>query len=439
MLKVSIIIPIYNVEKYLRQCLDSIINQTVKDIEIICVNDGSTDHSLKILEEYAQHDNRLKLINKVNTGYGHSMNVGILEAHGEYIGIIESDDFAEANMFETLYTTAVENSADVVKADYFAYRKQADYVMELLNECEYGQCFSPRDNFKIFRTTPSIWSGIYRKAFLKKNNITFNETPGASYQDTSFIFKVWACAERVLLIKDAFLHYRVDNANSSVKSPAKIFCVCDEYDEIYRFLERNSVLKERFKYLVEALKFRTYQWNCNRLSYQYKYEFLLRAAEEFQSAQRKGLLNQDYWTEKEWLAVHELMERTEQFFYKKIIAQQKADLYTQGFLQELKKFRQIIIYGAGMVGKRVAGYITSKGLQITCFAVSSLAGNMSEIDRVPVFCISELEHHKTTSIVLVATKDADQLEIIKNLQQRGFNNVIAMDSELRECIFNNKD
>ena len=95
--KVSILIPIFNVEKYLRQCLDSAVNQTLKDIEIICINDGSTDSSLEILKEYAKVYNSIKIINKQNTGYGHSMNCGLKLAKGEYIGIIESDDFADKN------------------------------------------------------------------------------------------------------------------------------------------------------------------------------------------------------------------------------------------------------------------------------------------------------------------------------------------------------
>lgn len=90
--KVSIVVPIYNVEKYLRQCLDSIVNQTLKNIEIICVNDGSTDNSLKIIQEFADKDSRIKIINKENTGYGNSMNIGFDAAIGEYIGIVESDD-----------------------------------------------------------------------------------------------------------------------------------------------------------------------------------------------------------------------------------------------------------------------------------------------------------------------------------------------------------
>lgn len=109
--KVSVVVPIYNVEKYLRECLDSLVGQTLKEIEIICVDDGSTDSSKEIIREYMQKDTRVKMIAKEkNSGYGNSMNQGFDMASGEYVGILESDDFAEPAMFEKLYETARENA-----------------------------------------------------------------------------------------------------------------------------------------------------------------------------------------------------------------------------------------------------------------------------------------------------------------------------------------
>ena len=117
-IKVSVVIPIYNVEKYLRQCLDSVVNQTLKEIEIICVNDGSTDSSPAIINEYAAKDPRIVVIDKANSGYGHSMNCGFDLARGEYIGIVESDDYADPDMFEKLYECAAADGLDVVKSGF---------------------------------------------------------------------------------------------------------------------------------------------------------------------------------------------------------------------------------------------------------------------------------------------------------------------------------
>ena len=119
--KVSIIVPTYNVENYLRECMDSIVGQTLKDIEIICINDGSTDKSLEILKNYAAKDPRIIIVDKKNEGYGVGMNIGLERASGEYIGIVEPDDFVPANMYEDLYNAAKKNDLDFVKADFYRF------------------------------------------------------------------------------------------------------------------------------------------------------------------------------------------------------------------------------------------------------------------------------------------------------------------------------
>ena len=124
--KVSILMPACNVENFLRECMDSVVNQTLKDIEIICLDDGSKDSTGNILDEYAAKDSRVKVIHKPNSGYGHSMNVGLDHATGEYIGIIETDDFADTEMFEKLYITAKENNADMIKSNYYKYKSKPE-------------------------------------------------------------------------------------------------------------------------------------------------------------------------------------------------------------------------------------------------------------------------------------------------------------------------
>jgi glycosyltransferase involved in cell wall biosynthesis len=119
--KVSVIVPIYNVEKYLRQCLDSVVNQTLRDIEIICVNDGSPDKCPQIADEYAARDDRIIVIHQPNGGYGVAVNKGIAAATGEYVAIVEPDDFIDSNMYQTLYETAKKNNTDVVKSAFYIY------------------------------------------------------------------------------------------------------------------------------------------------------------------------------------------------------------------------------------------------------------------------------------------------------------------------------
>ena len=121
---ISVLVPCYNVEKYLRECIDSIRSQTYKNLEIICINDGSTDSTAEILRQYADIDRRIRVITKENSGYGHSMNIGLSKATGEYLGIVESDDFIEPHMFETLIENALKNNLDISRGSYFEYKTE---------------------------------------------------------------------------------------------------------------------------------------------------------------------------------------------------------------------------------------------------------------------------------------------------------------------------
>ena len=334
--KVSVVIPIYNVEKYLHQCLDSVIGQTLKDIEIICVNDGSTDSSLDIINEYASKDNRIIVINKKNTGYGNSMNIGFDRAMGEYIGIIESDDYADANMFEYLYEQAKNNNLDVIKSSYYFYYsrpQEKNIKQEIASEIMCKRIFCPRKDFmapmemvEFFNIKPTIWSSLYRKTFIRKNNIRFNETPGASYQDASFNFKVWCCAERVQLTNEAFLHYRQDNENSSVNSSGKVFCVCDEYKEMERFLIAHPLLPSELRLIKNRIKYDSYMWNYERLALKYKYLFIERASLELKEDMENGNIEKKYFEWYKWKDMLSLIEDPISYHTEKMLGgQNKRD------------------------------------------------------------------------------------------------------------------
>ncbi|MBR6674972.1 MAG: glycosyltransferase [Alphaproteobacteria bacterium] len=279
--KISIIVPIYNVERYLPACLDSVLNQTFWDFEVICINDGSPDGCGQILAEYAKKDSRIKVINKSNSGYGDSMNRGLDMATGEYIGIVEPDDFVEPDMFEKLYEVAIQNNAEVVKSNFFEYYEQTDtnIVKNLIPDYCFNTVIVPSDYPAVFKMMPSIWSAIYSKKFLDENNIRFLSSPGASYQDTGFTFKVWSMAKRACFIPEPLLHYRSDNAGSSVKSVAKVFCVCDEFKEIRTYLQNTNRYND-LKYIFAWIKYHIYMWNWKRLKEPAKSDFFMTFAQE---------------------------------------------------------------------------------------------------------------------------------------------------------------
>lgn len=300
--RVSVLVPICNVERYLEECLDSLRAQTFGDFEVLCINDGSTDGSRAIIQRYLDADKRFRVIDKPNSGYGASMNMGLANALGEYIAILESDDFFEPNALELLVDAAEKNQSDVVKGDFCLYwsePEKRDELFRIVDDLEIGRTMRPIDDLAIFFRKPSIWSALYRASFLRENEIDFLETPGASYQDAGFNFKVWASAERATFIADPVLHYRQDNEKSSVNSAAKVFCVCDEYASMARFVKERFDGDGRLMGILECMKFDSYMWNYDRLGDELRGGFVLRASEEFASDLDNGIVDFDLfdpWT-----------------------------------------------------------------------------------------------------------------------------------------------
>lgn len=317
--KVSILVPICNVERYLRECLNSLVNQTLREIEIICINDGSTDSSLSIIREYERRDTRIVVIDKPNSGYGDSMNKGIELACGEYIGIVESDDFASLDMFETLYTEAVKNDLDVVRSNYYAHRSgedpSCDYLVENLATCgSYDKVFHPIDNPRVFMCQPAIWTSIYKKSMLDKEEVRFLPTPGASFQDTAFYFKAFYAADRVKLLKDGYLHYRIDNANSSVKNQNKLFCVCDEYAEVWDYAKRDQDKFQILKYWIPRQQYEGYLWNLNRLAPELQQRFYPRYVEEFSTIKEAGLIDSDRFDSRTLARLNKMINDSDAYY-----------------------------------------------------------------------------------------------------------------------------
>lgn len=278
---ISILVPCYNVEAYLRQCMDSIIRQTYTNLEIICLDDGSTDRTPEILKEYEKKDSRTRVISKPNSGYGATMNIGLKAASGKYIGIVESDDYIEPKMYEILCDAAEKDNLDIVRCRFIERNviKSKDKVNTFSYVKDNGRVFRPTDVPSSFTMKPSIWAGMYNREFLERNGIRFLETPGASYQDTAFAFKALATAQRIRMLPDVLHNYRINEA-SSVSSPGKVFCVCDEEAEIRRYV--NSLGRyEELKGIMALRAFGSYKWNYNRLGpMKLKRAFMKRWSEE---------------------------------------------------------------------------------------------------------------------------------------------------------------
>lgn len=238
--KVSVIIPVYNVELYLRKCLDSVINQTLKDIEIICVNDGSTDNSLKILEEYADNDSRIKIVSQQNGGLSNARNNAIKNATGEYIGFLDSDDWVSLDFYENLYNAAKKYKADIACTNLLrvSEEKQIYYM-----KCKkYDVSDKPRKKYKLAQIPQNnyVMNRIYNRIKLLKTKLQFEE--GVLFEDMEFSHKVVYYLERLVTVPDAIYYYR-DTPNSivNVKSDKALCDYKVNFAKALRFRQENNL------------------------------------------------------------------------------------------------------------------------------------------------------------------------------------------------------
>ena len=324
MSKVSVIIPTYNVEPYLIECMESVTKQTLKDIEIICINDGSTDNSLQILHDYAEKDSRILLIDKENEGYGIGVNQGLDMATGEYIGIVEPDDYIALNMYEDLYNIAKANDLDFVKADFYRFKRKSNGDMELIynhlsnEEEKYNVIFSPCDDPEATRYIMNTWSGIYKKSFLDEYKIRHNTTPGASYQDNGFWFQTFIYGKRAMIINKPYYRNRRDNLTSSVHNPNKIYTMNIEYDYIRGILTQNEEVWEKFKAMYWRKKYHNYKGTLERIDIQYKKEYIKQFSMDFKRGLEKDELDKKVFTELEWSAIQFIVKDPDGFYIREI-------------------------------------------------------------------------------------------------------------------------
>lgn len=269
--KVSVIIPVYNADKYLRQCLDSVINQTMKDIEIICVDDGSTDMSVSILEEYSLNDKRVKCIHQKNQFAGAARNNGMSHANGEYFLFLDADDFFENDLVEKLWNQCQKENADIVLcgADLFDnHTKRHSEAGWLLKQdiLKSRKAWTPTElGENIFNVvTPVPWNKLFSAAFINKYNLKFQNTRSAN--DLAFTFSAMVLAEKITWIPDVLVHYRVNiGTNTQAQKHKNPFDVCEALLCIKKNLEERDAFQFIKNYFVQ-MALNQCVWNLNTLN-----------------------------------------------------------------------------------------------------------------------------------------------------------------------------
>ncbi|MDD4599516.1 Undecaprenyl-phosphate 4-deoxy-4-formamido-L-arabinose transferase [bioreactor metagenome] len=330
--KISVIVPIFNCANYVSEALDSVCQQTLKDIEIICVNDGSTDNSPEIIANYSQKDARIKVIHKPNTGYGHTMNIGINEAKGKYIAVLEADDYLQPDFYASLYEEAEKSGAQLVRSDFGRFydhegRRKIEYCQVTYDDL-YGKILNPQTlDIRIFRSAMMSWTGIVLRSFLNTYCIHHHETPGAAYQDNGFWFQMFCQADKILYLPKLGYMYRIDNPASSVHNRSRLFSMNEEYAFIYGFLQHRPDL-HKFLGIYWMKKYENNLFTLRRIDKQYQEIYLKHFQEEFKAAEAKGELDKKYFLPEEWCDV-EVLLKTPELYLEKIYAAQYGYPYDQ--------------------------------------------------------------------------------------------------------------
>ncbi len=252
---VSVIVPVYNVERFLDQALDSIEGQTLRNLEIVCVNDGSTDRSPEIMREHARRDERVRVIDKPNGGYGSACNRGLREARGFWIAIVEPDDWIDPSMYErmTSFAARFSETLDIVKTPYWRVIDPDTPEQHMLN-CSYkGRVKPKRQPFALtdggvehlLIHHPSIWSALYRADFLRERGIAFREIPGAGWADNPFLVETLCQARAIAYLDEAFYYYREETAEKTSSFAFKNANVpFERWHDMMDVLERLEVTDE---------------------------------------------------------------------------------------------------------------------------------------------------------------------------------------------------
>ena len=277
-IKVSVVVPIYGVENYLRECVDSILAQTLKEIEIILVDDGSPDKCPQIVDEYATKDPRVIAVHQKNGGYGKAVNHGFDLARGEYIGIVESDDFIEPGMYEKLYAKAKKYDADVSKGSFYDWEPKFGFkqihsfhVRYLFDAPE--EAFTLQQFPQILLPHPSIWSMIVKRKIMRDHCIKMFDERHAAYQDTPYMAAVCCAAGKIVVVKEPLYRWRGGrDGNSTSQTGEKLLYMPKMFDLAREILETNGQLAV-CKEALYAHLVRVNMDFLHKIKWQYKGEY----------------------------------------------------------------------------------------------------------------------------------------------------------------------
>ncbi len=354
MIKVSVMMPSKNVGAYMEECLQSVRGQTLQELEILCVDAFSTDGTREIIKRHMAEDGRIRLLDDDRGSTGYSFRKALEEANGEYIGIVETDDFIRADMFELLYDKAREHRLDFVKADFEAfmdirgerfYMKIPTFYHE--DRTFYNRVINQEICHGLRICDGYMWKGIYRKDFLTGNRIFMHETKGAAFQDQGFLYQTVQKAKRVMYLDETLYYYRRDNENSSVYSANMIEKMMEEYHLIEQDMEAGRLSIQGFEDVFYYEKFARYKNVLKHSAREVWREKLEAVKEEFRVPLLKGFL-----TKRSGYVYQDLMKLylSPEYYMEELARELDACRDRIRSVVRMTDGKEVVIFGEGLIG-----------------------------------------------------------------------------------------
>ena len=439
--KVSVIVPCLNGELYIQKCLDSIITQTLREIEVLVVDAFSTDDTRKIVKEYVKKDNRIRLLDDSEKSTGYAKNLGILKARGEYIAIVEPDDYIAIDMLEKLYKVACDTSADIVKGNYCSTisNNDKDYFFPKSTSVkikDYNLVIEPLKYKEAFLWVKNEWLGIYNRKFLLEHNIVHNETKGAAFQDVGFWFLSFAYARTVVLIRDTLYYYRRDNENASMKNPNKVFDTMIEYEYIYDRLHEESELWNEIKNIYYCCLFKDNLSVLRRINPSLRIGLINSIREKMLMAKSEGNISEELFGD-DLTNLNMLLDDPQSLNYEIAIREDNCYLKNNKLIKELKKYEDIIVFGAGSYGCNLHYLLEGQDIKPKAFSDNDLSKIGETKNGLKVISLHDCERKYNNPLYIVASKNKND-EIRLNLENKGIDKnrimTIVLEDILKEII-----
>jgi len=395
MKSVSVIMPCLNVGKYISKCLESVLNQTLYDIEIIVVDAGSTDESLNIIKMYMEKDSRIKLICTKTRSYGFQVNLGIQEAKSEYIGIVETDDYIEHDMYEVLYSNIVNTDAEYIKccADkYFeknGWERRYEFIPCPELEANNILFLKPKETPRLFYSDNFIWNGIYRRDFISKFRLS--ETKGAAFQDIGMLFRMISNASKGIYIKHKGYNYRQDNVLSSSFSHNGLNYIFYEYYAIKSLLNE---LDEEWTYiyyrkLAAHILGCFYVMACENVFWEECRNSIEEMRGDIRNAVNNNILKKDsFEIAEEWECILKFLRNEDDLFrYCKNLFYHKSETIKNSLV--IFGNHDWFIFGCGIRGKKLYELLRKFPIAIKGFCDNSENKQNKSCEGLPILSVGD--------------------------------------------------